>query len=85
MLKELLKYKSDSIQNILYQRLEQVQGFLCHLSMVSDVITPYLKGFHLKLAKHLPQRDGEGWKFTDAEFVGHVEGKLVDGEYTREQ
>ena len=43
-----------------YKRLERVRGFLCHMAMVYDSIFPYLKGFHLTLANHLPQRDDEG-------------------------
>ena len=66
-----------------YKRLEQVRGFLCPLSMVFEVITPYLKEFHLILARHLPQRDDQGWKFTDTKFVGHIEGKVEDGVYSR--
>ena len=82
-LEEIWRFKEQN--TLTYKRLEQVQGFLCHLSMVFEVITPYLKGFHLILAKHLPQRDELGWKFLDSEFVGHVEGKVQDGIYSREQ
>ena len=53
--------------------------------MVFDVLTPYLKGFHLLLAAHLPQRDDQGWKFSDAEFVAHLENKVENQEYTRKQ
>ena len=59
--------------------------FLCHMGMVFEVITPYLKGFHLMLDKHLPKRDKAGWKFTDTEFVGHIESKVEDGFFSQEQ
>ena len=48
MLDELLKYNTEDNAPILYKRFEQIRGFLCHLNMVFDVITPYLKGFHSK-------------------------------------
>jgi hypothetical protein len=48
----------DEIENqggfVGYKAIERVRGFLCHLSMTFEVITPFLKGFHLILAKHLP-------------------------------
>ena len=60
LLQEMLTYKMDSLSDISYKRLEQVRDFLCHLSMVFYLITPYIKGFYVELAKHLPKRDGEG-------------------------
>ena len=50
-----------------YKKLERIRGFLCHMAMVYDSIFPYLKGFHLTLASHLPHRDDDGWKMTDLE------------------
>ena len=55
------EFKADSGTKFEYKRLERTRGFLCHLAMVYDVIFPYLKGFHLVLASHLPNRDEEGW------------------------
>jgi hypothetical protein len=43
-----------------YKYLEQVRGFLCHLLMTFDQITPLLKGLYLTLAAHVPGRDEEG-------------------------
>ena len=68
-----------------YKRLERIRGFLCHLAMVYDPIFPYLKGFHLTLASHLPKRDQDGWKMSDLDWIGHIENKIERGEYTREQ
>ena len=62
-----------------FKRLGQIRGFLCHLSMLFQMIIPYLKGFHLTLAKHLPQRDESRWKCSETEFVGHIEGKVEEG------
>jgi hypothetical protein len=43
-----------------YKRLEQIRGFLCHMAMTYETITPFLKGFHLALASYLPHCDAEG-------------------------
>ena len=57
--KEQLKELLDELANgtdalFSYKRLEQIRGFLCHLSMTFKAITPFLKGFHLSLSAHLP-------------------------------
>jgi hypothetical protein len=66
----------DAIDNdegfVDYKSLEQVRGFLCHLSMTFEVITPFLKGFHLIIAKHLPRRDEDGWKFSEKRYLSYV-------------
>jgi hypothetical protein len=61
-----------------YKAIERVHGFLCHLSMTFEVITPFLKGFHLILAKHLPRRDEDGWKFTEKGYLAYVHQRLAD-------
>ena len=43
-----------------FKRLERNRGFFCHLAMVFQSFTPYLKGFHLTLASHIPKRNSEG-------------------------
>ena len=53
--------------------------------MVYETIFPYLKGFHLTLAQHLPKRDEDGWKLADLEWIGHVENKVENGTYSREE
>ena len=62
--KLLVELKQEHLKNpevlFSYKRLERIRGFLCHLSMVFDMFTPYLKGFHLTLAQNLPKRDDEG-------------------------
>ena len=55
------------------------------MAMVYDSIFPYLKGFHLTLASHLPHRDDDGWKMTDLEWIAHLENKVESGDYSREQ
>ena len=51
--------------------------------MVYEIFFPYLKGFHLTLARHLPQRDDEGWKMSDLEWIGNMENKVERGMYSR--
>jgi hypothetical protein len=72
--------KNEGIVN--YKSLERVRGFLCHLSMTFEVITLFLKGFHLILAKHLPRRDEDGWKFSEKGYISYVHQKLADSEIT---
>ena len=55
------------------------------MAMVYDIIFPYLKGFHLTLAQHLPHRNEEGWKLTDLEWIAHVECRIEEKKYTRQQ
>ena len=40
-----------------YKRLERYRGFLYHLAMVYSIFFPFLEGFHLTLASHLPKRN----------------------------
>jgi hypothetical protein len=58
-----------------YKRLEQIRGFLCHLSMTFEVITLFLKGFHLTLCSHLSSRDDDGWKLPDGAFLAYIHEK----------
>jgi hypothetical protein len=68
-----------------YKRLEQIRGFLCHLSMTFEVITPFLKGFHLSLCSHLSSRDDDGWKLPDGAFVAFINEKLELGLITEDE
>jgi hypothetical protein len=68
-----------------YKRLEQIRGFLCHLSMTFEVITPFLKGFHLSLCSHLPSRNNDGWKLPDGGFVSSVNEKRERGLMTKDE
>ena len=80
-----LEIGGNKSKKLNYKGLERIRGFLCHMAMVYEIIFPYLKGFHLTLAQHLPQRNEEGWKLTDLEWIGHVESRVEDGRYTRKQ
>ena len=63
-----------------YKRLESIRGFLCHLAMTYELLFPFLKGFHLTLAQHLPCRDQEGWKIKEEAWVAfcHREGLSME-------
>lgn len=76
----------DSGNNTMsYKTLERVRGFFCHLAMVYDIFFPYLKGFHLTLAAHLPNRDREGWKMKEEDWYGYVQGQVENGKLTQEE
>lgn len=46
------------------KQLDHKTGFLNHLSMTYDTITPFLKGFYLTLNSWQPCRDDEDWKMS---------------------
>ena len=78
LVKELLaEFQTDSIDDIKldYKRLEQVRGFLCHLALTYSLIFPYLKGFHLTLSSHLKNRNEDGWKLSDMDYIAYLEEK----------
>jgi hypothetical protein len=73
---ELLEsLENDPDVDLDYKRLEQIRGFLCHLSMTFEIITPFLKGFHLTLCSHLSSRNDDGWKLPDRAFMAYIHEK----------
>ena len=60
-----------------FKRLEQIRGYLCHISMTYDRVTPFLKDFYLTLCKHLPNRNEEGWKLNDQAYHSYLH-ELLD-------
>lgn len=50
------------------KELEQSTGFLNHLAMTFDDMTPFLKGLYLTLNAWRPGRDADDWKMTDAKW-----------------
>ena len=48
--------------------LERSTGFLNHLTMTFEDITPFLKGFYLTLNSWRPQRDADDWKMSDKKW-----------------
>ena len=75
----------DPLQDLDYKQLERARGFLCHLSMTHDMVTPFLKGFHLTLAGHLPKRDEDGWKMQDRPWEAYIHQQLEDGKISDSQ
>jgi hypothetical protein len=67
-----------------YKRLEQIRGFLCHIAMTYETITPFLKGLHLTLAAYLPKRDADGWKLLDKKWIDHIREMVAEGKITKE-
>jgi hypothetical protein len=85
-IKELLDfYISSDEPTFRYKRLEEVRGFLCHLAMTFEIVTPYLKGLHLTLAAHHPQRDSQGWKLSPKEWDAYLWGKASEGKFSTEE
>ena len=83
----LVELKAEYVENpdqaFCYKRIERIRGYFCHLAMVFTNFGPYLKGFHLTLAQHLPKRDDGGWKLSDTEWAAYVNGKIEEGHYSR--
>jgi hypothetical protein len=86
-IKELIDHHHASSTDPLfrYKRLEEIRGFLCHLAMTFETITPYLKGFHLTLAAHHPKRNAEGWKLSPREWDACIWGKASEGSFSVEE
>jgi hypothetical protein len=86
MIQELIdEADGDPSHEFGYKRLEQIRGFLCHLAMTYDNITPFLKGLHLTLASFLPQRDSEGWKMSDRQWLKKLDEKLTEGKISKDE
>jgi len=77
--------KNDTSAELDFKFLERVRGYLCHLAMTYNIIFPYLKGFHLTLCSHLPNRDEEGWKVKELEWIGHLHNRLSEGKISQEE
>ena len=77
--------KNDTNAELEFKYLERVRGYLCHLAMTYNIIFPYLKGFHLTLCSHLPNRDEEGWKVKELEWIGHLHNRLSEGKISEEE
>jgi len=75
----------DKNRMLEYKHLERVRGFLCHLAMTYEILFPFLKGFHLALCSHLPNRDEEGWKVKDLEWIGFLEERISQGKMTEKE
>ena len=83
-LEEISAVMECNSSDLSYKYLEQVRGFLVHLSMTFENVKPYLKGLHLTLSSHLPQRDLRGWKRGDKDWLRYVAHEVETGRMTPE-
>jgi hypothetical protein len=65
--------------------LERETGFLNHLSMTFEQITPYLKGFYLSLNSWRLGRDLEDWKVSGKEWNRILIDRFHNGSITEEE
>ena len=68
-----MQIERDPYGKLSYKLLESMRGYFCHLAMTFPILFPYLKGFHLTLSRHLPNRNDDGWKISELEYIGHME------------
>ena len=61
------------------KELERQTGFLNHLTMTFDKMTPYLKGFYLTLNYWRPKRDKDDWKMSDKTWMRCLVAQLDNG------
>ena len=61
-----------------YKQMESYRGFLVYVGMTYPLILSHLKGMHLTLAAHHPNRDDEGWKMVkEVETKKNLESRLM--------
>jgi hypothetical protein len=73
-------FSSEGRPTVDFKVLMSYRGFLGHLAMTFEIITPFLKGFHQTLASHLPKRDDDGWRMTDKAYAQLLFSLLEKGE-----
>ena len=61
------------------KELERHTGFLNHLSMTYDDMTPFLKGFYLTLNSWRPKRDSDDWKLSDKSWLKWLVSRCENG------
>ena len=67
------------------KELERETGFLNHLSMTFDVITPYPKGFYLTLNSWRSHRNEGDWRVSDKRWQRILLEKFETGEISEEE
>jgi hypothetical protein len=86
MVKELLEEANGSKRHkFSYKQLEQIRGFLCHMAMTYETLTPFLKGIYLTLVCYLPQRDADGWKMSNRKWLDHIKALVKEGKLSTEE
>ncbi|KAI2495940.1 hypothetical protein MHU86_18550 [Fragilaria crotonensis] len=78
------KIEADSDDRPVLDRkqLEKETGFLNHLAMTFDVVTPFLKGFYLTMNSWRTQRDEGDWKMTDKRWKRLLFAQFANDEIT---
>lgn len=75
LLKEVKEMLSRDPTRLNRKRLEQIRGYLIHITRTYTALTPYLIGFHLRIDSWRPNRGPGGWKLqqsTDLEPVKNI-------------
>ena len=75
-----IKASSDGRPVVNRKGLERETGFLNHLAMTFEVVSPYLKGFYLTLNSWRSHRDEGDWKMTDKQWQKMVLGRRREEE-----
>ena len=65
--------------------LERHTGFLNHLTMTFDDMTPFLKGFYLTLNSWRPKRDANDWKMSDKSWMSCLVAKFENGSLSEQE
>jgi hypothetical protein len=60
-----------------YKELERTMTF--------ELITPFLKGFHLTIPGHLPRQDAEGWKIAERSWDAYAHQQVAEELMTEDQ
>jgi hypothetical protein len=53
--------------------------------MTFELITPFLKGFHLTILGHLLRRDAKGWKIAERSWDAYVHQQVAEGLMTEDE
>ena len=68
-----------------HKLLERHTGYLNHMSMTFEDMTPFLKGFYLTLNSWRSKRDDEDWKMTDKSWLNFVSVRFENGSLSDEE
>ena len=72
-----------SCQRLVHKELEKATGFLNHLAMTFEDITPFLKGFYLTLKSWRPDRNNQDWKLPRREWKRFAVAKVEEGSFNQ--
>jgi hypothetical protein len=76
----VLATSKDGMLN--YKRLEEIRGFLGHISTSYTIVMPYLKGLHLTLASYQAGHNLFGWKMPPKEWAAYLHELVENGRYS---